>query len=137
MRPSIHQFRIYGPKNGLILDQDHETLIRLRGAKFKSYADKFIPPVAFANQHLGSLVENIRLFLVRDFHAESDVKHLIECFYQSIREGAPVPIPYREILLTSRIMDAIFGQLRARQPHGDATLPARAVPPDLARVEAY
>src|SRR5437879_3381401 len=31
MRPSIHQFRIYGQKNGLILDQDHETLIKLRG----------------------------------------------------------------------------------------------------------
>ena len=32
MRPSIHEFRIYGPKNGLVLDQDHETLITLRGS---------------------------------------------------------------------------------------------------------
>ena len=31
MRPSLHQFRIYGPKNGLIFDQDNETLIKLRG----------------------------------------------------------------------------------------------------------
>ena len=31
MRPSLHQFRAYGSKNGLILDQDQETLIRLRG----------------------------------------------------------------------------------------------------------
>src|SRR2546429_1916413 len=31
MRPSVHEFRLYGPKNGLILDQDHETLITLRG----------------------------------------------------------------------------------------------------------
>ena len=31
MRPSLHQFRLYGPRNGLVLDQDHETLIRLRG----------------------------------------------------------------------------------------------------------
>ena len=28
MRPSIHEFRIYGPKNGLVLDQDHEILLR-------------------------------------------------------------------------------------------------------------
>ena len=27
-------------------------------------------------------------------------------------EGAPPPIPYREILLTARIMDEIFGQIR-------------------------
>ena len=40
------------PKNGLILNQDHETLIKLRGAPFKSYAEKFVPPVALAGQYL-------------------------------------------------------------------------------------
>ena len=43
---------------------------------------------------------------------DSGMKYLIESFYRSIREDAPVPIPYREILLTARIMDAIFDQLR-------------------------
>jgi predicted dehydrogenase len=131
MRPSVHEFRIYGPKNGLILDQDHETLIRLRGAKFKSYADKFIPPVVSAKQHLASLVENIRLFLVRDFHAESDVKHLIECFYQSIRQDAPVPIPYREILRTARIMDAIFDQLRLNRSRGHSASQRHSVASEM------
>ena len=112
MRPSLHEFRIYGPKNGLILDQNHEILLRLRGAKFKSYADNFVPPVLFAKQHLGNLLGNVRLFLARDFHMDSGMKYLIESFYRSIREDAPVPIPYREILLTARIMDAIFDQLR-------------------------
>jgi hypothetical protein len=41
------------------------------------------------------------------------MKYLIEAFYRSIVEGTPVPIPYREILLTARIMDAIFEQLGA------------------------
>ena len=63
MRPSLHEFRIFGPKNGLILDQDHEIVLRLRGAKFKSYADYFIPPVLFARQHLSNLVRNTKLFL--------------------------------------------------------------------------
>src|SRR2546428_3087337 len=45
MRPSVHQFRIYGPKNGLVLDQDQEILIRLRGGRFKSYVERFIPPM--------------------------------------------------------------------------------------------
>jgi len=39
---------------------------------------------------------------------------LIESFYKSIVEGAPLPISYREILLTARIMDDIFAQLNAR-----------------------
>ena len=113
MKPSLHEFRIFGPKNGIILDQDHEIVLRLRGTKFKSYADHFIPPVLFAKQHLENLRVNLRSFLARDFHMDSGMKYLIESFYRSIREGAPPPIPYREILLTSRMMDAIFDQLKA------------------------
>ncbi|HTR22491.1 MAG TPA: Gfo/Idh/MocA family oxidoreductase [Terriglobales bacterium] len=114
MRPSLHEFRIFGPKNGLVLDQDHEIVLRLRGTKFKSFADFFIPPVLFARQHLGNLFRNARLFLARDFHMDAGMKVLIESFYRSIREGTPVPIPYREIVLTARIMDMIFEQLGDR-----------------------
>jgi predicted dehydrogenase len=118
MKPSIHQLRIYGPKNGLVLDQDHEILIKLRGQKFKSYADIFIPPALLAKQHFGNLVTNTRLFLGRDFHKSSGMKYLIESFYRSIREEAPVPIPYQEILRTARIMDAIFVQLNVSRSGG-------------------
>ena len=131
MRPSLHQFRIYGPQNGLILDQDQETLIKLRGGRFKSYVEKFIPPVIFVEQYLGNLMKNGRTFLAGDFHMDSGKKYLIESFYRSITHGTPVPIPYREILLTARIMDAIFDQLSARrqvqfkaQAHESIPLPA-------------
>ena len=115
MRPSLHQFRIYGSKNGLVLDHDQETLIKLRGARFTSYAEKFIPPVAFAKQYLGNLWTNIGYFLARDFHMKSGMKYLIESFHRSIVENTPVPIPYREIILTARIMDTIFSQLDAQE----------------------
>jgi len=127
MKPSLHQFRIYGPANGLVLDQDQDTLIRLRGQKFKSYAEKFFPPVLFAKQHLGSLITNVKLFLSRDFHMDSGMKNLIEAFYRSIREDSPVPIPYREILTTARIMDAIFEQLRAGRPQGQFAVQTQPV----------
>lgn len=112
MRPSIHEFRIYGPKNGLVLDSDHDILLKLRGDKFKSYADKFLPPVQFAKQHLGNLITNAKLFLRNDFHMDSGIKYLIGAFYQSIRENTPPPISYREIVLTAKIMDSIFDQVR-------------------------
>jgi predicted dehydrogenase len=114
MRPSIHQLRVFGPKNGFILDQDQETLINLRGERFKSYLEKFVPPILFAGQYLGNLRKNMQLFLARDFHMSAGMMCLIESFYNSIRNGTPVPIPYREILLTARIMDTIFDQLSAR-----------------------
>jgi predicted dehydrogenase len=113
MRPAIHQFRIHGRQNGLVLDQDHETLIKVRGTRFKSYGEKFIPPAALAGQYLGNLMTNVRTFLANDFHMKSGMKYLIESFYRSIAQGTAVPIPYREILLTSRIMDAIFDQIAA------------------------
>ena len=43
MRPSLHEFRIYGPENGLIVDQDHETLIKLRGAGLRAMPTSFSP----------------------------------------------------------------------------------------------
>ena len=47
---------------------------------------------------------------------KSGMKYLIESFYKSVLEGAPEPIPYREILLTAKIMDAIFAQLNCAKP---------------------
>jgi predicted dehydrogenase len=111
MRPSLHQFRIYGPKNGLLMDEDERILIKLRGGTFKSYAEHFIPPAVNAWQYLGNLAHNAGVFLKMDAHMDSGKKHLFETFYRSITNGSPVPIPYREILLTARIMDAIFEQV--------------------------
>lgn len=116
MRPSPHELRLFGPKNGLLLDQDHETLLRLPGTRRKSYVEKFLPPLDLACQQLGNVVTNARTFLARDFHMKSGMKYLIEAFYRSITHDTPPPIPYREIVLTARIMDAIFEQLRTRQP---------------------
>jgi predicted dehydrogenase len=119
MRPCLHQFRVYGSENGMILDQDQETLIKVRGAKLKSYAEPFFGPVILAKQYMGNAFTNMRSFLARDFHMKAGMKYLIEQFYRSITAGTPVPIPYREILLTAAIMDEIFIQLDAeRRPAG-------------------
>lgn len=130
MRPSIHEFRIYGPKNGVFLDQDHETVIKLRGGRFPSYGDKFVPPLIFAQQHIGNAITNARKFLARDFHMKSGMKYLIESFYTSIVQGGPVPIPYRQIVLTARIMDDIFDQLAGRR----SAEPAAGAHDDLQKV---
>jgi predicted dehydrogenase len=118
MRPSLHEFRIYGPKNGLLLDQDEEMLIKFRGQMYKSYAEKFVPPVIAAGQNLRNLATNLRTFLANDFQMKSGMKYLIESFYGSIVEDTPPPIPYREILLTSRLMDLIFSKLGAQRLQG-------------------
>lgn len=116
MRPSLRHFRIYGHQNGLELDEDQQTLIKLRGQPFKSYAERFVPPLLNAGQYLGNFGVSLRSFLARDFHMKAGMKNLIESFYQSISSNGPPPIPYREILLTARIMDAIFEQISPDKP---------------------
>ena len=124
IRPSLHQFRVFGTKNGLLMDQDNETLIRLRGTRFPSYVEKFAPPALFAKQYIGNISTNLRKFLGNDFHMKSGMKFLIESFHRSITEGTSLPISYREIILTARIMDAIFAQISS----GDAASTQGAVP---------
>jgi predicted dehydrogenase len=114
MRPALHQFCIYGPTGGLLLNEDQQTLIKLRAERYKSYLETFVGPLVFATQYIHNCVQNVRLFLARDFHMESGMKYLIESFYRSITNGTPVPIPYNEILLTSRIMDIVFEQVAVR-----------------------
>jgi len=126
MRPSLHHFRIYGAKNGLALDQDQETLIRLSGSRLKSYAGQFISPLVLAEQYVGNVFTNVRSFLANDFHMKSGMKFLIESFYRAILEDVPVPIPHREILLTARIMDAIFVQLQTQQREVLSLMPLHA-----------
>jgi hypothetical protein len=54
---------------------------------------------------------NMLNFLRRRLYQDFGMKELIERFYDTIRLGMPLPIPYREIILTARIMDEIFAQI--------------------------
>ena len=111
MRPVLHHFRVFGPKNALIVDHYNQTLIKVRGSKFKSHLDRFIPPLIYAQQYFGNSLVNLGRFLKNDFHMKSGMRFLIQSFYRSIIEDTPLPITYEEIILTSRIMDDIFGQI--------------------------
>ncbi|MFZ0821198.1 MAG: Gfo/Idh/MocA family oxidoreductase [Candidatus Acidiferrales bacterium] len=113
MKPSLHQLRLYGPKNGLILDDDQQTVIKVRGTAYKSYLEQFAPQWGYAKQYIGNSWGNMTKFLKRDFHGGARMRVLFEKFYDSISKGAALPIPYAEILRTSRIMDDIFTQLNA------------------------
>jgi len=124
MRPGLHQFRVFGPKNALVLDQDEETLIKLSGERLKSYAGKFVPPIRTAWQHVGNVATNARTFLASDFHMKSGMHHLIQSLYRSITDDTPPPISHREILLTARIMESVFEQLDRRSPHADVEFAA-------------
>lgn len=113
IKPVPHQFRLYGTKNSLIVDDDHQIVIKVEDKEYKSYVRYFVPPITYAKQYVGNLGRNLYHFMKRDFHMPNDagLKNLIESFYTSIVSGADLPLSYREILLTTRIMEKIFIQL--------------------------
>jgi hypothetical protein len=64
-----------------------------------------------AREHLWNTRHNIIDFARRRLYQDSGMTELIRQFYQSISRSTPAPIPYREIILTARIMDEIFAQI--------------------------
>lgn len=123
MRPQVSEFRVFGPKNGIFLDDAHHLLIKLNGSKYKSYLDMFVPPLALSTQFLANAIRNVTGFVVGQLNMNEGMKELVERFYRAVLDDRPVPIPYREILLTSRIMDEVFAALA--EPHAAVPGPSR------------
>ena len=114
-----NQLRLYGPAGSMTADIITGSLVRNESRPYKSYLTYFVPPLKNAREHLRNARINLTGFLRRRLHQDFGMKELIERFYNSIREGTPLPIPYREIILTARIMDEIFAQIyggQARKP---------------------
>lgn len=107
----LNQLRIYGPSGSLIADIIAGTIVRTSSRAYKSYLTYFIPPLRSAREYLRNARVNAVNFFRRRLYQDFGMKELIERFYDSIRLNAPPPIPYREILLTARIMDEIFAQI--------------------------
>jgi predicted dehydrogenase len=116
INPAPHHFHLYGPKNSLIVDEEHQTVIKIKNKEYKSYLRYFISPFGYATQYVGNIGRNFRKFMMRDFHLPNNagLKTLIASFYDSILSNAPLPLSYKEILLTSKIMDEIFSQIKKK-----------------------
>jgi len=105
IRPNVNQLRLMGPKNSLLVDQGCSSLIQMRNKPHKSYLTYFIPPLENAREHFRNARHNMAAFLRRKLYQD------FGRFYASVRDTRPPPIPYREIILTARIMDQIFEQI--------------------------
>jgi predicted dehydrogenase len=127
----LNQLRIYGPANSITADIVTGSLVRNTSRSYKSYLTYFVPPLKTAREHFRNARVNMVNFLRRQLYQDFGMKELIERFYDSIRLKGPPPIPYREILLTARIMDEIFSQIypdRAKESQDPARQEELAIP---------
>lgn len=112
--PGLHQLRLHGPKNSLVVDYTHQVVLPLYKKTYKSYLNQFVPPLLYGKALLGGGLRNIGLFLRRELHQDTGRRNLVSSFYAAINSGGPVPIPYEEIIRTARIMDEIFEQISVK-----------------------
>lgn len=110
MAPPIKQFRIHGPKKSLLIDHEHQTVVEIC-KNYKHYMNHFIAPLAEAKSYAANSIRNLNNFIRRKHFFEYGRRYLIERFYLSITEGTPLPISYKEIIMTVKIMDNIFSQI--------------------------
>jgi predicted dehydrogenase len=130
----LNQLRLHGPARSVTADIITGSLTRQETRPYKSYLTYFVPPVKNAFQHLGNARFNVINFLRRRLYQDFGMKELIERFYNSIRKGNPLPIPYREILLTARIMDEIFAQVYPAQAQRSEVRDQRRSPSNFVTV---
>ena len=111
VKPRLNRLRICGPLNSLVLDQNSSSLIRNVNRSYKSYLTFFIPPLQSARENMRNAGVNFGNFVRQKLYQDYGMTELISRFYSSIRDSQAPPIPYREILLTAKIMDEIFRQI--------------------------
>jgi predicted dehydrogenase len=119
IKPGLSQFRICGPRNSIFVDHASGCLIRNESRSYKSYLTYFVPPLLSAAEYLRNARRNMANFLSRRLYQDFGMRELIGRFYKSIRTANSPPIPYREILLTARIMDEIFAQIAQTRVSGN------------------
>lgn len=121
--PRMFQFRLYGPENSVFIDHNRRTLIKFRNSDVrKSYLNYFISPRTIGKQYFINARRNVNRFIKNEFHMDYGRRQLVQKFYKAILEDIEEPIPYKEIVLTARIMDDIFRQIAGnmiRSPHLD------------------
>ena len=129
IKPGLSQFHICGPRNSMLVDQTSGSVIQNKKRNNKSYLTYFLPPLLSAREHLRNVRRNIAEFAGQKLYQDYGMTELMRRFYQSILLKTPPPIPYREILLTARIMEEIFSQVHP------ANLPRIDLPNIVGRVE--
>lgn len=120
-RPALHLVRVHGTKNTLEIDYTSRTVTVQSSPKLPSAIGRIVPAFETALAFAREGAKNVVRFAKADYHFFSGLSHLIAAFYRAVGEGAPLPIPYSDMLRISWMMDAIFAQLAQGPAAGEVT----------------
>jgi hypothetical protein len=111
IRPVGNFLRVYGTKNTFHVDFTSRTVVLDASPKLPSAIGRLLPAFQQSHQHFRQACANVRRFMKYDFQFFAGLNRLISLYYDSIINDSEVPIPYRDILRISGMMDEIFRQI--------------------------
>jgi predicted dehydrogenase len=120
IRPAAQFVRVYGTRNIAHADLTSRAVTLEASTKLPSAIGRLVPPFEQAAALAGQGLSNLGRFLRSDFQYFAGMRTLMSRFFESIAQDGPVPIPYRDILRISRMMDEIFRQVRAATARGES-----------------
>jgi predicted dehydrogenase len=115
IRPAAQFVRVCGTRNTLRIDYNARTVTLEADALLPSAVGRLLLAFQHSLSFLREGGRNLLRFAASDFHYFAGLGRLISLFYDSIENGAPVPIAYRDILRVSALMERIFEQLERRR----------------------
>jgi len=110
-RPIGHTLRVYGTKNTAHVDFATRTVVLERTQTFPSALGRLAPPFLVAKDYLRQGLRNLNSFSHSRFQYFDGMRRLLNEFYLSIEQDSSPPIPYKEILRVSSMMERIFEQI--------------------------
>ncbi len=118
VKPAAHFVRVYGSKSIMHVDYVARTVTLEPGATLPSSVGRLVPAFGQALAFLREGRRNSLAFARSQFHFFSGLNRLMAMFYDSISNGAPLPISTRDILRISMWMEQIFAQIGQRPTSG-------------------
>jgi predicted dehydrogenase len=115
-RPHLHQTRVYGTRNSVVVDFVARTVTLECAPPLPGALGRVLPAFARARQYGREGLRNAWRFATSDFQFFAGLRRLLSSFYSAIREGGAPPIAYRDLLRVSALTDEVIRQLRRERP---------------------
>lgn len=110
-RPVGHYAKVFGTKGTLHVDYANRTATFDPSSSLPSAFGRLVPAFSQSAAWMREGIKNLERFARAEFHYFSGLNLLFQRFYDAITGDGPPPIPYRDILRISVMMDEIFRQV--------------------------
>jgi predicted dehydrogenase len=116
VQPVQRVVRVYGTRQALEVDFDGRFVRTWRPTRLPGPFARIELAASAFRQGARALARSVGRFVRRDLHYFASMARLFGEFYAAVRAGRPSPVPPREILRVTAIMDDIFRACQDGEP---------------------